>query len=252
MATRTIHVLRWPELDEGRVQALANSIEELGLLQGVAVRETTDAEQEEYGWDGSHFVVVAGFHRAAAWRRLNRDKLDGLPVLMVNPGVDGELVEIDENLVRAHLDGAALAELTARRLARAEAGPETGKFSDTVPENLPPPKTHKAQGKGRGKGGGRPPRPAIKDTADALGVHEDTVRRRARRAAKGAAGAAKGAAGAAKGAAGAAEPRRFRVLLDPEDCGLFRRQIERLTARLTVDARRCAAAILLAGLPVED
>ena len=239
MATRTIHVLRWPELDEGRVQALANSIEELGLLQGVAVRETTDAEQEEYGWDGSHFVVVAGFHRAAAWRRLNRDKLDGLPVLMVNPGVDGELVEIDENLVRAHLDGAALAELTARRLARAEAGPETGKFSDPVPENFPRPKTHKAQGKGRGQGGGRPARPAVKDTADALGVHEDTVRRRARRAAKGA-------------AKGAAEPRRFRVLLDPEDCGLFRRQIERLTARLTVDARRCAAAILLAGLPVED
>ena len=235
MATRTIHVLRWPVLDDGRVQALAKSIESLGLLQGVVVREPTEEEQKWYDWDGSHYIVVAGFHRAAAWRRLNRGKLDGIPVLMVNPGVDDELVEIDENLVRAHLDGAALAELTARRLARAEAGPGAEGFSVTVTEN--PNTDRPARNRGTtGKRAGRPARPAVKDTADALGVAECTVRRRARRAAGG------------ESERRASAQRRFKILLDLDDSESFCRQLEMLTRKMTPEARRHAAEIFLRGL----
>lgn len=184
MARRTVHVVDWPELDGRRVDALARSISEVGLLHGVVVREPTPAEEKSFSWGGSDFVLVAGFHRAAAYKQLN-GSLSEIPFQLCS---DAELAHIDENLVRAHLDAREIAELTAKsvaaREAQSKAEPKADRFSDTAPENSSGSRPVRERRKAaRSKDGrGRPPRPAVKNEAADQGVHEDTVRRRLRRA----------------------------------------------------------------------
>ena len=74
-------------LDEGNVQELAASMEEVGLLSPVAVSASHD--------------LVAGWHRLEAARRLGWQEIEA-NVLGLDD-LDEEVAEIDENLVRKEL-----------------------------------------------------------------------------------------------------------------------------------------------------
>ena len=90
---------RLRSLDEAKVAELANSIRTLGLLNPVTVAE-----------DGR---LLAGRHRLEACRRLG---LDEIPVTVLPlSGLQAELAEIDENLIRNELSHLERAEHLARR-----------------------------------------------------------------------------------------------------------------------------------------
>jgi ParB family chromosome partitioning protein len=86
-------------LDPERVQALANSMRECGLINPVTVT-------------GSHRLVT-GLHRLEAARLLGWP--DIAVTIMTGDAIDAELAEIDENLVRQELTYLEKAEHLARR-----------------------------------------------------------------------------------------------------------------------------------------
>jgi N6-adenosine-specific RNA methylase IME4 len=95
---------------EERVKELAESIEEIGQLQPILIVENHEKENA---------TLVAGLHRLMAFKMLNlmnggnRDRI--LAISLDLSGLDAELAEIDENLVRFELSAAERAKLMARR-----------------------------------------------------------------------------------------------------------------------------------------
>ena len=82
-------------VDEAWVAALAESIRDHGLEQPIVVRPNPLSPSD-------HFVLVAGCHRLAAFKLLDRTEI---PAIVRELSKDeARLVEIDENLMRRELD----------------------------------------------------------------------------------------------------------------------------------------------------
>lgn len=89
-------------LNDDVVAALAESVEQIGLINPIRVRE-----------DGASYEVVAGSHRFAA---CDLAGLHEIPCIVVtDDDLHAELAMIDENLCRAELSPSERAQQTARR-----------------------------------------------------------------------------------------------------------------------------------------
>lgn len=89
-------------LNDDVVAALAESVEQIGLINPIRVRE-----------DGASYEVVAGSHRFAA---CDLAGLHEIPCIVVTDNdLHAELAMIDENLCRAELSPSERAQQTARR-----------------------------------------------------------------------------------------------------------------------------------------
>ncbi len=87
------------EIDQEKVESLAESIKQVGLINPITVTK-----------DGH---IVAGRHRLAACKLLG---MTDVPVTIIDKSeLETELVEIDENLIRKELHYLEKAELLARR-----------------------------------------------------------------------------------------------------------------------------------------
>lgn len=242
MARRLI-VPEGHSVQTSRVKALASSIQRYGLLQPVVVRSVSEEESAEIGCSFSDVVLVAGFHRAAAWAQLY-GSLDDLPRTSYdqdearNDPSYGE-ASLEENLVRRHLTQAEIDRLTAEQLSLAET--RRGR-----------PRTAAAPGsrKERKRSNGGPPKsghsvpisavdePATADDiAEAHGVTKRSVRRRAQRA--------RGEKPKPKAQSGL-EPQT--ILLELADLVKLYKDMARLRSYLSPEARRRIAAIMVEGL----
>lgn len=100
-------------IDHSAVEALADSIGEIGLLYPIRVRASGD------GWE-----VIAGAHRLAACKALGLAEVAA--EVVDDDDLHAELAMIDENLCRAELSPSDRARQTARRKAiYLELHPET-------------------------------------------------------------------------------------------------------------------------------
>ena len=95
---------RLRRLDAAKVESIAASMDVLGLQQPVSIWASED---------GAVVDLVAGAHRVAAAQKLGWEKIDCIFVNMDE--IDRQLWEIDENLMRADLGPAELAQHTAKR-----------------------------------------------------------------------------------------------------------------------------------------
>lgn len=86
------------------VKALADSMEEIGLLNPITVRR-----------DGPGYVLVAGLHRLEAAKALDWLEIEAVVVDLTD--LEAELAEIDENLIRHDLTVLERSEQLARRKA---------------------------------------------------------------------------------------------------------------------------------------
>jgi ParB family chromosome partitioning protein len=100
-------------LDIEKVDALAASIDELGLLHPITVAPLMHwlpcSEPEQVG-----YRLVAGWHRLESAKKLGRTDIWATE-LEHESALELELVEIDENVVRAELSALELSEHLARR-----------------------------------------------------------------------------------------------------------------------------------------
>ncbi len=118
---------RMRRLDAGKVDALAGSIEAIGMLSPISVTED--------------HILVAGLHRLEAGKKLGWTKIPGF--VFTGEALDVELAQIDENLIRTDLTVLEHSEHLARRKEIYEAQhPETraggagkGRPKDRDPES---------------------------------------------------------------------------------------------------------------------
>jgi len=96
---------RMRDVDEKKVEALAKSMERLGLRTPITIHQESSDQQ---GFD-----LVAGAHRLAAAKLLNWEFIDAH--FWDKDDVDRQLWEIDENLMRSELTPSQQAEHLARR-----------------------------------------------------------------------------------------------------------------------------------------
>ena len=104
---------RLRSINPEKVAALAESIAAIGLHQPISV----------WSPDADTLDLVAGLHRLEAFKKLRRDlpdeadlRWDQIPCIFVDMEyLDRKLWEIDENLMRAELGPAEMAEHTAKR-----------------------------------------------------------------------------------------------------------------------------------------
>ena len=87
-------------IDQDKVEALADSIEFVGLLTPISL------DQE--------LKLIAGLHRLEAFKLLSKDKI---PAIIINNknDLEKELIEIDENLIRNELDDEEMGDLIIKR-----------------------------------------------------------------------------------------------------------------------------------------
>lgn len=108
MNAQDVHVIRVDigqrrrTVDRQRVKGLADSINEIGLLNPITVRETGDG-----------YTLVAGRHRLEAVKQLGWAQVPA--VIVVLDDVDRMLAEIDENLIRNDLSDLERSEHLAER-----------------------------------------------------------------------------------------------------------------------------------------
>jgi hypothetical protein len=111
---RVVSRERLRKLHPAKVEALAESISKLGLVQPIVVRPF-----------GDEFILIVGRHRLQAVRKLKHDTIRAEIV----EGLDADaalLIEIDENLVRADLSPAERAlHISKRKELYEKAHPET-------------------------------------------------------------------------------------------------------------------------------
>ncbi|WP_299313516.1 ParB N-terminal domain-containing protein [uncultured Halomonas sp.] len=152
------------------VNALVNSIDELGLIQPITVRK---APVMDGGVSVSGYEVVAGNHRVAAVRALGKEVIEAF-VLVDEDRWDQEMREIDENLIRAELTAAQRASAIKRRKAlweqRHGEPKETG--GTTCPTSL----------KDGRKAGPQHERQFASDTAERTGQSKKDINRHVSRA----------------------------------------------------------------------
>ena len=149
-------------VEPGDVQALADSIREVGLMNPVTVT--------------ANHTLVAGLHRLEAAKRLGWENIEC--TVIEADDLHAELAEIDENYVRANLTPLESSKIMLRRKEIYETlHPET--------------KAGAAQGEGMKRAASEdsgddladnlsvrsPAKPFAEDTADKLGVDPRTVRR---------------------------------------------------------------------------
>jgi ParB/RepB/Spo0J family partition protein len=156
----TVPPNRMRRLRPEKVDELAESIRQSGLLQPVVVRPWRD-----------RYMLVAGAHRCEAEKQLGHDAIRAI----VHDGLDADaalLAEIDENLVRADLSAAERALHLAER--------------KRLYEKLHPETKRGASGRGRAKSrqNGESNQRFTADAATKTGKSERTVQREIERAAK--------------------------------------------------------------------
>lgn len=149
-----------PSLPE-TVNALAESMRESGLINPITVRPAPV-------YDGTIMVqghrVVAGNHRVAAARALGWEEIDAF-VVADDDRLVAELIEIDENLVRAELTPAQRAYAIKRRKEIWEAmHPHSGTSDSTI-----------QRGPGR-------PKEFASETSDVAGMTKQAINRHVSRA----------------------------------------------------------------------
>lgn len=133
-------------LHEPTVQSLVESMGRLGLLQPITV----------YTPDNNRIILVAGYHRLEAARRLEWDEID---CIFVNADeIECQLREIAENLHRAELTAAERDEHLARWIELTESKQKVLRQLDAKPQG------------GRPEGG-------IRAAARELGISEADARR---------------------------------------------------------------------------
>lgn len=99
-------------LDQGVVTALVESMGRLGLLQAILVRP---AAVMRGGVLADGWRIVAGHHRAEAARLLGWETIPAQVMANSDGELQAELMEIDENLIRAELSPAQRAAAIKRR-----------------------------------------------------------------------------------------------------------------------------------------
>jgi len=105
-------------INEAAVEALAESIAAVGLINPIRVRAS-----------GERWEVIAGAHRLAACTSLGL--IDIAAVIVTDDDLHAELAMIDENLCREELSPTERAQQTARRKAiYLELNPDTGRGGD--------------------------------------------------------------------------------------------------------------------------
>lgn len=97
------------KLDERTVEVMAQSMSEVGLIQPITVKPVP-----RNGFGGEAYKLIAGAHRLESARRLGWDEIDAI-VIEGREYLQIELVEIDENLIRAELTPAQRAAAIKRR-----------------------------------------------------------------------------------------------------------------------------------------
>jgi len=116
------------EVNTDKVKELADSIEQIGLINPITVRP-------DYSGVFKKYVLVAGMHRLEALKLLGRDEI--LANSISGTFAELELIEIDENLIRNELSYSEIDHLTLRRKEIYEGMyPET-KREATLKQNLP-------------------------------------------------------------------------------------------------------------------
>ncbi|HZK43073.1 MAG TPA: MT-A70 family methyltransferase [Syntrophomonadaceae bacterium] len=90
------------EAETYKVKELAESIEQIGLINPITVTEFNN-----------QYMLVAGLHRLEAYKLLNRKEIEAN--VIKGTELELELVEIDENLIRNELHYIDLDDLTIRR-----------------------------------------------------------------------------------------------------------------------------------------
>lgn len=85
-----------------KVKELAESIEQIGLINPITVAETNN-----------QYLLVAGLHRLEAHKILGKDKIEAS--ILTGTDLELELVEIDENLIRNELHYIELDDLMLRK-----------------------------------------------------------------------------------------------------------------------------------------
>jgi ParB family transcriptional regulator, chromosome partitioning protein len=101
-------------LDLGKVEALANSMSEVGLLQPVVVAPMSSQKNLNGKRERVGFRLVAGLHRIEAAKRLGWTEISA-EEFGEESALLRDLAEIDENLVRCELSALELGEHLAAR-----------------------------------------------------------------------------------------------------------------------------------------
>lgn len=156
-------------LDQSKVDAIARSIKDSGLLNPPTVRENPNTKEiNSKGW---LYILVAGGHRVAAMKQL---KMRTCPVHVLAGDLSPDmlaLIEIYENLMRSELTTLEVGILTTKR---AELCERMGKGALTAENSsAKAPRAHRATGKN--KGGSTPSATSDRTAAKSLGVTNKTV-----------------------------------------------------------------------------
>ncbi len=148
-------IVRDRKRQAGNLDSLKDSIREIGLMQPITV--TAD------------LVLIAGFHRLTACKELGWDTIPAIIVEL--DGLQAELAEIDENLIRNELTMLERATWQNRRKEIYETlHPEVKHGGDR--------KSHEAKSSGQvGHLNERNPETYTENAAKAQGVSERNVRR---------------------------------------------------------------------------
>lgn len=99
------------QLNASAVDALARSLEQIGLMQPITVIQSKISA----GIICDGYRIVAGHHRFAAASKLNWEEIDAIVIDEAIGHLTAELMEIDENLCRAELTNAQRTVATKRR-----------------------------------------------------------------------------------------------------------------------------------------
>jgi ParB family chromosome partitioning protein len=120
---------RLRRLNPDQVQALAQSIREIGLQSPISLRARPTLEAMPYNHNGKLYSVVAGEHRLEACRSLGWQEI---PAIIVDlDDLRCQLWEIDENLARAELTELERAEhIRVRKFVYEQIHPETKNGGD--------------------------------------------------------------------------------------------------------------------------
>ena len=135
--------------DPDEVQELADSMKELGLLTAITV--------------GDDYVLIAGLHRLEAAKLLGWTEIEC--IVLDLKGIQAEMAEIDENLVRRNISTIQFGDLLLRRKKLyEELHPETRNGGDRKSQKIRAQNLRSDFVKS-----------FVKDTADKLGVSPRTV-----------------------------------------------------------------------------
>jgi hypothetical protein len=104
---------RLRKTDPRRVEALASSIDEIGLQTPISIRIVEEVDIPDVGPVDSVPVLIAGAHRLAAVKLLGQERIECFDLL--GDDIEARIWEIDENLFRAELTPAQVADHLKRR-----------------------------------------------------------------------------------------------------------------------------------------